>query len=147
MKNSLLSFRFKMTSALIIITAIVLNVNGQKTGASSQVYDDNPNRDQIPQWYLEQIQGSTKAPSVVVTDADNFDNFYLYRCRLQDWLNRRLNHYVLPYDYPLLDNRTYVYSLGRRRCERSRTARRWLTSNGSINLLGNDQLLCTASDL
>ncbi|MCB0822079.1 MAG: exo-alpha-sialidase [Bacteroidales bacterium] len=77
MKNSLLSFRFKMTSALIIITAIVLNVNGQKTGASSQVYDDNPNRDQIPQWYLEQIQGSTKAPSVVVTDADNFDNFYL----------------------------------------------------------------------
>ncbi|MEZ5145565.1 MAG: hypothetical protein R2759_00375 [Bacteroidales bacterium] len=26
---------------------------------------------------MEQIRGSTKAPSVVVTDADDFDNFYL----------------------------------------------------------------------
>ena len=42
----------------------------------AQEVNDDPNLDQIPQWYLDQVQGSIRANSSVIT-IDDFDNFYL----------------------------------------------------------------------
>jgi PKD repeat protein len=41
-----------------------------------QVFDDDPNLDQVPQWYLDSIQKWPKMASQVIT-IDNYDNFYL----------------------------------------------------------------------
>lgn len=59
---------------LIVIFTFCLFNNpgfGQK-----QQYVDDPNLDQIPKWYLDQINNSSKAPSQVITIND-YDNFYL----------------------------------------------------------------------
>lgn len=77
MKNSLLYFGLKKTLLLLAISMFVFNNYAQKQGGSIQVYEDDPNRDAIPLWYLEQTQNSLKAPSVVVTDASGYDNFDL----------------------------------------------------------------------
>ncbi len=42
----------------------------------AQEVKDNPNLDQIPQWYLNQTQKQQRMPSEVIT-IDDFDNFYL----------------------------------------------------------------------
>jgi len=56
---------------LLLILFAITTVSAQK-----QQYTDNPNLDQIPQWYIDQIQNSVKAPSQVIT-VNDFDNFYL----------------------------------------------------------------------
>ncbi|NOX87110.1 MAG: hypothetical protein GXO86_14315, partial [Chlorobi bacterium] len=42
----------------------------------SQEQSQNPNLDQVPQWYLEQARNRVLLPSEVIT-VNNFDNFYL----------------------------------------------------------------------
>ncbi len=67
MKNQL-QFIFKS-----LLVLLFLSVNGQLL---SQVVDDDPNLDQIPKWYFDQIQKNPRQPSEVITIND-FDNFYL----------------------------------------------------------------------
>ncbi|MCB2219166.1 MAG: PKD domain-containing protein [Bacteroidetes bacterium] len=57
----------------IFILAILLPITGQ---SQKKQYEDNPNLDQIPQWYIDQIQKGSKAPSQVIT-VNDYDNFYL----------------------------------------------------------------------
>lgn len=68
MKKTTYSF-FKV---FIILAVVLLSGYGY---AQQEVVDD-PNLDQIPQWYLDQIQDQTRQNSQVVTIND-FDNFYL----------------------------------------------------------------------
>ncbi len=67
MKKLLLS----ITKAIMIVSVIL-----SSTTIIGQVYDDDPNLDQIPQWYLEQVQQMNRMPSEVITIND-YDNFYL----------------------------------------------------------------------
>ena len=69
--NIFLLSKSKITTlGLIIILVFFRLVNYGQSQA------DNPNLDQIPQWYLEQARGGERMPSQVIT-IDYFDNFYL----------------------------------------------------------------------
>lgn len=68
MKNSNYSV-FKII-LIISIGFFSCSINGQ------EVVVDDPNLDQIPQWYLDQTQKMTRMNSQVITIND-FDNFYL----------------------------------------------------------------------
>jgi PKD repeat protein len=67
MKNPLQYF-FKSLFVILFLLA-----NGHLSG---QEVEDNPNLDQIPKWYLDQIQKNPRQPSEVITIND-YDNFYL----------------------------------------------------------------------
>lgn len=56
---------------LVTISIILLtySVDGQE-------FKDNPNLDQVPQWYLEQTQNMSRQISQVIT-VDDYDNYYL----------------------------------------------------------------------
>ena len=77
MKKTLLSIRKQSALLFVALLLIVGNVSGQQQNVEPLIYDDDPNLDQIPQWYFDQIQKSVKGPSVVYTDADGYDEFYL----------------------------------------------------------------------
>ena len=66
---------FKISASLLILI-----ISGAfSTSLFSQEkkqYQDNPNLDQIPEWYLEQINKSQVKASSVIT-IDDYDNFYL----------------------------------------------------------------------
>ena len=68
------------TSLLFKINLFVLNLLLIFVFAPLQYYGqeqpENPNLDQVPQWYLEQARNRVLLPSEVIT-VDNFDNFYL----------------------------------------------------------------------
>ena len=73
MKRKLHTVNYYNTGFFVLLGILLTNiVFGQK---KTNEYDD-PNLDQIPQWYLEQVKDNVKAPSQVIT-IDDYDNFYL----------------------------------------------------------------------
>ena len=68
------------SKSLLVITLglffIVGNTFGQQKTKDKLIFDDDPNLDQVPEWYVNQVSSSTKAPSTVIT-IDDYDNFYL----------------------------------------------------------------------
>jgi len=69
--NRKLTIAFLMASLLIVSNAF-----SQQKSKDQLIFEDDPNLDQIPEWYLKQTANSIKAPSTVVTIND-YDNFYL----------------------------------------------------------------------
>ncbi|MCF8367614.1 MAG: PKD domain-containing protein [Bacteroidales bacterium] len=68
---------FNLTLVLSLTSILMFNnaFSQQKT-KNQMIFDDDPNLDQIPEWYLNQASKVTKAPSTVIT-IDDYDNFYL----------------------------------------------------------------------
>ena len=60
----------------IFITFLFLSFSLMSYTVSAQEYVDDPNLDQIPQWYLDSIQKWPRQNSEVITIND-YDNFYL----------------------------------------------------------------------
>ncbi|MCB0804451.1 MAG: hypothetical protein KDC05_01560 [Bacteroidales bacterium] len=75
MKHNLLPNSWYGTMFLFL-SLIFWNMGFSQTKDDISDYTDNPDIDQIPAWYIDQIQNSPKAPSQVIT-IDNYDNFYL----------------------------------------------------------------------
>ncbi|MCB0805233.1 MAG: T9SS type A sorting domain-containing protein [Bacteroidales bacterium] len=59
-----------------IITFTLLLFLAINSSIKAQVYEDDPNLDQIPQWYLDQTKSFSKVPSTVVT-VNDYDNYFL----------------------------------------------------------------------
>jgi len=77
MKNYLKNLYRRSGYILFLASLFVFNGAFSQSKTKDQVvYDDDPNLDQIPKWYLEQAGKGTKAPSTVIT-IDDYDNFYL----------------------------------------------------------------------
>ena len=62
MINSLLSNRKLSIVFLLALSLIVSNVFSQQKQKDQLIFEDDPNLDQIPEWYLKQKAESTKAP-------------------------------------------------------------------------------------
>ncbi len=60
----------------VLVTLCLLIVIPGNIKAQKKQYQDNPNLDQIPEWYLEQASKSVKKASTVVT-VNDYDNFYV----------------------------------------------------------------------
>jgi PKD repeat protein len=76
MTNMLLSIRKSSVLLFLALFLIFSNVFSQLKNKDQLIFEDNPNLDQIPKWYLDQKQNAVKAPSQVIT-IDDYDNFYL----------------------------------------------------------------------
>ena len=61
---------------LILIMFLGIDVCFSQSKEQLKSFNDNPNIDQLPKWYIDQVQGANKAPSQVITIND-YDNFYL----------------------------------------------------------------------
>ncbi len=75
MTNTLLLIR-KLSAVFFIALLLISNSVLSQESTIQKIEEDDPNFDQIPQWYIEQQQSSQKGPSTVVT-VGNYDNFDL----------------------------------------------------------------------
>jgi len=64
------------TIFFIGLLLIVNNSYSQQKNKDNLMYADDPNLDQVPEWYLDQISNNPKQASQVIT-VDDYDNYYL----------------------------------------------------------------------